>query len=200
MAQGIMHISRRWMPILVSLKQCVVFWFKNSLGKYVLLWICISLTSPLTRFYFFFFFFGLCGSRKLKTHTTSTCLKQQYFPPKCLILLLPFCNNLCSLLWDWRRPPPSSGWTTREMGCVMQDDRLGNYSGSFWAQYVSVLEPLSQLHHHNLCNWRQQPFKHHTRFSFPLPVCGGAFLAIMLCFLQMCDDCYNRKVTFFQNG
>lgn len=198
MDQGIMQVSRRWMPILVSLKQCVVLWSKNSLGNGVLLSVCISLTSLLTKFYIIFFW--LCGSMKLKTHTTSICLKQHYFPNKFLILLMPFCNNLCSLLWDWRRSPPPWGWTMREMGSVMQDARLGNYSGSFWAQNVSIHELLSQLHHHNLCSWRHKPFKHHAGFTFPLPICGGAFLAIMLCSLQTCDDYYSRRGTILQNG
>lgn len=101
-------------------------------------------------------------------------IKQLNFSTKFLILFLPFCNYSI-LPWDWRRISPFSGYTIREMGSIVQNNRLANCSASFGAQDVLLLVLLSQLHHHNLCNWRQQFFKHSAELTFPLV---EAFLAI----------------------
>lgn len=143
----------------------------------------------------FLCYFLTLWEHEVKAHTASVCLKQckqHYFPTKFLIVLLRFCSNLCSLLWDWRRHL-LLGKLWEKWVVLLQAAWLRNYGGS-WDQNASILEYLSQLQNHNLCNWRQQPFKHHAGFTFPLPICGGDFLAIMVCSPRMCNDCYNRKV------
>jgi len=133
---------------------------------------------------------------KLKTHTASIW-NSIYFRTKFLVCCCHFAM-ICAVCLE---KTTSFFWLNNERNEFCYEGcQTGKLQWILLGSEGLICEPLSWRHHHNLCNWRQQLFKHHAGFTFPLPVCAGGFLVIMNCSLHMCGDSCNRRVTVLQNG